>query len=215
MRFLLAEPNPVDVTGNLDATVVATPAYAELLARAYANRPELAELATQRGIYDQLIKITAADAKPRVDFSTNWGPRYLGLQSFSTSGTAWNMGVFATVPIFDGFRTKGRVAQVRSEQATLTLEELKTRENIALEVRRAIDDAAEAAAILAALSSTVQQAEQLMGLAEKGFELGVKTRLDVQDADLNARSARANLAAARRAYQVALINLEWVSGSIK
>jgi HAE1 family hydrophobic/amphiphilic exporter-1 len=125
------------------------------------------------------------------------------------------MGVFATVPLFDGFRTKGRVAQTRSEQASLTLDELKTRENIALEVRRAIDDVREAAAILQALSSTVQQAEQLLGLAEKGFELGVKTRLDVQDADLNVRSARANLAAARRAYQVALINVDWVAGGMK
>ena len=212
LRFLLAEPNPVDVVGTLEATVAPTPAYDALLAQAYASRPELSELSTQRGIYDQLIKIAAAAAKPRVDFNAAWGPRYLGLQSFSSSGLAWNMGVFATVPIFDGFRTKGKVAQTRSEQAQLTLDELKTREGIALEVRRAIDAADEAAAILAALSSTVQQAEQLLMLAEKGFELGVKTRLDVQDADLNVRMARANLASARRDYQVAMVNIAWVGG---
>jgi HAE1 family hydrophobic/amphiphilic exporter-1 len=218
LRFLLAEPNPVDVVGSLEGAAepgaATTPGYDELLARAYASRPEIKELTTQQGIYDQLIKIAASSAKPRVDFSANWGPRYLGLQSFSSSGLAWNMGVFATIPIFDGFRTKGRVAQVRSEQAQLRLDELKVRENIALEVRRAVDAAAEAAAIVASLTSTVTQAEELRGLAEKGFELGVKTRLDVQDADLNLRSARANLAAARRDYQIALVNIAWVSGTI-
>ena len=50
-------------------------------------------------------------------------------------------------------------------------------------------------------------------LAEKGFELGVKTRLDVQDAELNLMSARASLAGAQRDYRVARVNLEWVSGA--
>ena len=214
LRFLLAGQTPVDVIGTLDATVTPLPTYEELLTRAYANRPELAELKAQVGIYDQLIKITTADARPRVDFALNWGPRFVNLSSFGTSGTAWNMGIFATVPLFDGFRTKGRVAQTRSEQAQLRLDDLKTRDSIALDVRRALEAAEAAAAILQALSSTVQQAQQLLTLAEKGFELGVKTRLDVEDADLNFRMANGNLAAARRDYRIALVHLEWVVGTL-
>ena len=214
LRFLLAEQNPVDVVGTLDATVMPLPTYDELLGRAYANRPELSEFRAQIGIYDQLIKITTADARPRVDFALNWGPRFINLSSFGTSGTAWNMGVFATIPLFDGFRTKGRVAKTRSEQASLRIDELKMRDSISLEVRRALEAAEAAAAILQALSSTVQQAQQLLGLAEKGFELGVKTRLDVEDADLNFRLANGNLAAARRDYQIALVHLAWVAGTL-
>jgi HAE1 family hydrophobic/amphiphilic exporter-1 len=214
LRFLLAEQNPVDVIGTLDATIAPSPTYEALLARAYANRPELAELRTQVNIYDQLIKINTADARPRVDFSAMWGPRFMNLSTFSSSGVAWNMGVFATVPLFDGYRTKGRVAQTRSEQSQLKIDELKMRDSISLEVRRALEAAEAAAAILTALSSTVQQAEQLLGLAEKGFELGVKTRLDVEDADLNFRLANGNLAAARRDYRIALVHLEWVVGGL-
>jgi HAE1 family hydrophobic/amphiphilic exporter-1 len=51
-------------------------------------------------------------------------------------------------------------------------------------------------------------------LAEKGFELGVKTRLEVQDAELNASNARLSLARAQRDYRVARVNLEWVSGTL-
>ena len=65
-----------------------------------------------------------------------------------------------------------------------------------------------------ALFATVAQAEKLLFLAEKGFELGVKTRLEVQDAELNLSSARANLARAQRDYNVARVNLEWVAGTL-
>ena len=60
----------------------------------------------------------------------------------------------------------------------------------------------------------MKQAEQLLFLAEKGFELGVKTRLEVQDAELNVSAARANLARAQRDYRVARVNLEWVAGTL-
>ena len=42
----------------------------------------------------------------------------------------------------------------------------------------------------------------------------MKTRLDVQDAELNLQAARANLAAAQRGYRVARVNLDWVAGTL-
>jgi HAE1 family hydrophobic/amphiphilic exporter-1 len=136
----------------------------------------------------------------------------MGLPSISSTGTAWDVGVFATVPIFDGWRTKGQVAQARSNLASANIDELKLREGITLEVRTAVDSAQEAVALLNALTGPVKQAEQLLFLAEKGYELGVKTRLEVQDAEQNVNTARANLAVAQRDYRVARVNLDWVAG---
>ena len=42
----------------------------------------------------------------------------------------------------------------------------------------------------------------------------MKTRLEVQDAEQNLRLARANVAAAQRDYQVARVNLDWVTGTL-
>jgi HAE1 family hydrophobic/amphiphilic exporter-1 len=81
-------------------------------------------------------------------------------------------------------------------------------------VRNALDAVHESSELLAALAGTVKQAERLLFLSEKGFELGVKTRLEVQDAELNVRMARASLATAQRDYRVARVNLDWVSGTI-
>jgi HAE1 family hydrophobic/amphiphilic exporter-1 len=214
LRFLLAEPGEVDVEGTLGATVETAPGYDALLARAMANRPELGQIRSQEGIYRELVTIARAGNKPRVDFSAGWGRKHLSLETLSSAGTNWSAAIFATVPLFDGWRTKGRVAQTRSDLASLTIEEQKLREGISVEVRTAIDALNEATEILAALRGTVEQAERLLFLSEKGYELGVKTRLEVQDAEQNLRQARYNLAAAQRDYQVARVNLDWVAGTL-
>jgi len=84
------------------------PSFDDLLATALKNRPELGEIATTQGIYTELIKIAGSASKPRVDFAADWGKRRMGLKSISSTGTSWDFGVFATVPIFDGWRTKDR-----------------------------------------------------------------------------------------------------------
>ena len=212
LRFLLAEPQEVDVEGALATPVEPVPAYDALLATAFQHRPEIGEINTTQGIYAELIKIAASGNKPRVDFAADWGKRRLGLPSISSTGTAWDFGVYASVPLFNGWRTKGQVAQVRSTLASVDIDELKLREGITLEVRTAVDNAREAVALLDALTGPVTQAEQLLFLAEKGFELGVKTRLEVQDAEQNVNTARANLAVAQRDYRLARVNLDWVAG---
>jgi len=214
LAYLLAETGEIDATGALATPLEAVPTYGELLPKALANRPDLGEIESTRGIYGELVTIAKAGNKPRVDFAAGWGLGWVGLSSVSSSGSLWNAGVYASVPLFDGFRTKGRVAQAQSELARISLDELKLRDGVALQVQAAIDAVREASDVVKALSGTVQQAEKLLMLAEKGFELGVKTRLEVQDAEFNASNARLSLARAQRDYRVSRVNLEWVSGTL-
>jgi HAE1 family hydrophobic/amphiphilic exporter-1 len=214
LRFLLAEAGEVDVTGPLAIGINPPPAYDDVVESALANRPEVGEMQTQLGIYGELVTIAKAGNKPRLDFSGAWGRRSLALRTLSSDGTLWTAGIFATVPLFDGMRTKGRVLQAQTDVARLALDELRLRDAIRLEARTALDAVREASDIVAALGSTLTQAERLLFLAEKGFELGVKTRLEVQDAELNLQTARANLAMAHRDYRVATVTLRWVEGRI-
>jgi len=214
LRFLLAESSPIDVVGALEAPIEAVPAYDQVVSTALANRPEIEEARTQLGIYAELVTIAKAGNKPRLDFTGAWGKRSLALRTLSSDGTTWTAGIFATVPLFDGFRTRGRVMQAETDRVRFSLDELKLRDSISVEAQVAIDAAAEATGIVTALGSTLKQAERLLFLSEKGFELGVKTRLEVQDAELNLSQARVNLALAQRDYRVALVNLAWVMGTL-
>jgi HAE1 family hydrophobic/amphiphilic exporter-1 len=127
-------------------------------------------------------------------------------------GAAWNVGVYLTFPFFDGLKTRGRVAQARSDLRTKQIEEAKLLDAISLEVREAGFALKEAVEIFQAISGTVRQAERLVQMAEKGYEYGVKIRLEVEDAQLNLLQARNNLSKAQRDYRVARVNYEWASG---
>src|SRR5262249_46650921 len=90
LRFLLAEgAADVDAAGALAAPIEAAPTYETVLTQALANRPELAELASQRGIRRELATIAAAGNKPRLDLAVSLGTRSLGVSDLSSRGSTW------------------------------------------------------------------------------------------------------------------------------
>lgn len=89
----------------------------------------------------------------------------------------------------------------------------KLRATIAIEVRTARDAMIEAGAIVAAASRTLEQAQRLLAMAEKGFEFGVKTRIDVDDAQVNLLQAQTFLARGERDYLAARAQFAWATGS--
>ena len=212
-RFLLAEERDLDAAGELATAVAPYPEYEEVLRDALDNRSELLELRRQRSVARELVAIARSRGKPRLDLSAAWGRRSLGVGTIDTNGLTWEAGVYLKVPFFDGMKTRGQVIQARSDLARYGLEEARAREAVAVEVRVAVDAVREAGEIVKALSGTVVQAERVLFMAEKGYELGVKTRLDVEDAQLGVRQARAGLARAQRDYRVALVNVQWVAGT--
>ena len=164
----------------------------------------------------KLLSITNADNKPRLDLRGGAGWHWASLNdpgpALDADGAAWNVGLYLSFPFFDGFRASGKVAQARSDLRTKQIEESKLLDSIALEVRQAEFSCREAAEILKALSSTVKQAERLVQMAEKGYEFGVKIRLEVDDAQLNLLQARSNVARANRDHRVAQVNYLWSMG---
>ena len=215
LRFILGlEGEEVDVEGGLEDPPAPYPQYEEAVQIAWENRPELADQQKRVEIAKELIKIADAGDKPRVDFKAGYGWRELILGADKGNGQAWTAGLFLTFPFFDGLRSRGKVAQAKSDVATLKLDEAKLKDSIALQVREAVNAYREAGEIIKALSGTVKQAERLLFMAEKGYEYGVKTKLDVDDAELNLTLAKSSLARARRDSLVARVTFEWVTGMI-
>jgi HAE1 family hydrophobic/amphiphilic exporter-1 len=214
LRFTLGVgPQPVDVEGALEAAKGApVPTFEEVLASAWKRRPELSELHNRQKIASELVAIADAGDKPRLDLKASTGWQDFESGPFSGDGKTWSGGLFVSWPLFDGMRTRGKVAQAQSDVRTLGIEEARLIDAVSLQARTALDNVAEAAAIASALSGTVAQAERLLALAEKGYEFGVKTRLDVEDAEMNLTAARGNLARARRDELVARTDLRHVMG---
>jgi HAE1 family hydrophobic/amphiphilic exporter-1 len=204
----------VDAVGSLEVPAAAPADYAAAFQAAVANRPELAELRKGRAMSEELVRITRAGNKPRLDLGADLGYRAMDMDGRNGDGTTWSAGLRLTWPVFDGGRTSGAVARRESETRSLGLDEARFLDALALETQTGVDAVREAAAIVEALGGTVTEAERLLALAEKGYELGVKLRLDVDDALLNLLQARAGLARGRHDLLAAQVNLKWLTGEL-
>ena len=85
---------------------------------AWTDRPEAKAIALNERIYEQLIGVAQAEARPRLDFYAQygWSVRQPAQLLRAATSPSWNAGVTLTIPVFDGFRTRGRVAQARAER---------------------------------------------------------------------------------------------------
>ena len=215
LRFFLAlDDEEVDASGVLEPVVSLPVPFDGALKSALANRPELKDSDYRVGVYNELINIASADNKPRLDLKGGAGWHQLEFAGIRNDGPAWNLGLYLSFPFFDGMRTDGKVAQARSELATREIEKQKLLDSIRLEVRTALNDVRESSEIFTALSGTVRQAERLLQMAEKGYELGVKIRLEVDDAQTSLLQAQINRAKAATDYLAARVNLEWTMGRL-
>jgi outer membrane protein len=213
LQFLLGQgAGSVDAAGTLVTHPASLPEYGAALSTALKRRPEVLNQESTLAINEELVTIAKAGNKPSVYLSGLYGKSFASADSYDTDTDAWWAGVFLTFPLFDGFRTKGQVVQAKSNLETSRIDMGRIKESIAIEIQVALDQVREAAEILVALRGTVQQAERLLQMAEKGYEFGVKTRLEVEDAQFNLTASQGNLARASRDYLVALTNLQWVQG---
>jgi HAE1 family hydrophobic/amphiphilic exporter-1 len=202
----------LEVEGTLACDLQASPSYDATFKTALTRRPEMDDLAHRREIAKEVVTVYRAGNKPRLDAQVQYGWADLESGRSREEGMSGLAGIFITWPLFDGLRTQGRVAQAKSDERTLALEEAKLKDSISLEVSQGIKALVENAEIVRGLGETVVQARRLLFMAEKGFEHGVKTRLEVEDAQFNLKQAKGNLARARRDYLVARVTLWWTMG---
>ncbi len=217
LRFLLGiDQEDVDAKGEIKVTPEQPESFEETLSKGIEKRPELLDQILRVGIYEELVNIAATGNKPRLDLRGGGGWRQMELSNpgpvARSDGPAWNVGLYLTFPFFDGFRTSGKVQQARSELKTSQIEKDKLKDSIALEIRTAHYSLNESAEIIKALSGTVNQARRLLDMSEKGYRYGVKTKLDVDDAETNLIRAQYSHIRAMRDYLAAQVNLKWAMG---
>lgn len=212
LALLLDGGAPVTAVGTLDGEVVAPPDEEMAVATARSRRPDLAEADKQVRIADELVTIARTGTKPRLDLRSGADWRRWSDATSDGQGIAWNAGVYFSFPFFDGWRTSGRVTEALSELRDRQLSRDQLADAITRDVRAAVRELRQSGAVATATAGTVEQARRLLALAEKGYEFGVKTRLDVDDAQLNLSRAESNLARARRDYLVARAQLDWAMG---
>ena len=172
------------------AVVPFSAAYDEAVKEAMSARPDLQLLKTNEQVQALLVGVAAGDAKPSVEFNGAYGyavrrPNNLFTQNFAR----WSGSINFKVPLFDGKRTGGRVAQARAERNTVTHQITALENQVRLEVHNALDALALADRTIQASELNVAQARRASEMTEANYKLGAATQLDVVDALQSLRQA--------------------------
>lgn len=214
LNAVMVEPtdNPIEPTDTLE--FVETVAEQRAVSRAaLGNRPEVNAISWSEKIYDEAIGIYKADMQPRLDLNGAFGWSTRDTQNFFESNyKKWSLSVALKVPVFDGWRTAGKVAQARADRARVGQDRVALETLIDLEAKQAVDRLRVAASVFHAAELNVEQARRAQEMIEANYRLGAATTLDVIDAQAALTQAEFNRIEALHAHANARAGLRYVVG---
>ena len=199
MRFAAKAPIPADLEA--------------WMARAENGSPELQSLQSQIEIARQEIEKSKAGHLPTLDAVAQWS------RTNSDSVTSVNykydnkmIGLQLSIPIFSGGYVSSTVRQaVASETRAREMLEA-TRRDLRVRVHREFRGVTEGVLKIAALEQAVRSAETALESNQRSFEAGIRTTLDVLNAEQQKTTALRDLAQARYLYLVSLMRLRSLAG---
>jgi AcrB/AcrD/AcrF family/Outer membrane efflux protein len=146
----------------------------DVVAEAWSNRPEAKAIDLSEKIAEQLIGIAQADLRPSLDLDAGYGWSVRRPEDFFGSKfSKWNVGLTLKIPIFDGFRTAGRVAQARADKAQIAQDRVALENQIRLEAKDGLDRLRVAKSVLDAADLNVSQAQKALDFANQARRDGL------------------------------------------
>jgi outer membrane protein len=205
---------PVRLVTSLD------PAFVEVneaeLARLVMARPILNAAQEAVAMRQEAVKIARADRLPNLMLTGTMGfqgfPDGPMPPGFDNWRKDWSIALALSIPIFDGFRTRGRIDQAQADLKLARVEEAQLREALELQLEGTLAEYRTARAQIQARRQTVNLAERALELAEVRYGSGLSTQLEVSDAALLLDQARVNEVQALFDYVQILAQLERLSG---
>lgn len=165
----------------------------EAVREAWSNRPEAKAIALTEKIREELIGVAKADGRPSLDLNAAYGWSVRKPANFLESDfSKWSASVSLRIPLFDGLRTAGKVAQAKAERGKVAQDRVALENQIRLEAKDAVDRLRVASKVLAAADLNVTQAQKAVDMTQANYALGAASTLDVLDAQAALTLAESN-----------------------
>jgi outer membrane protein TolC len=196
----------------LDRAELESAPLPQLEEEALASRPDLAAM---------LDRIEAARAMQRAARGARWPSVGLGgayeandESAPGTEGTNWSVMLAARWEVFDGGRTRARVAQAGAKlrEAESARELLESR--VGLEVRQAWHGLRAAASRIDTADAAVAMAEESLRVVEDRYRNGLATLVELLEAESALTRAKTRLVAAQRSALTARAALDLATGRL-
>lgn len=169
---------------------------------ALKQRSEIESVKLQRQIASEALSIVRATHRPNLaGFGTfQYMNPFYSVQGWDYD---WKVGFSVNMPLFDGFSTRSKIRQSKSDLAQLDIVDKQVREGIKLEVRQAISDLNLARENIFSQEENVKQAQKALEIAKVQYAEGVITSLEEMDTALALTIAQTNYLQALSDYLVA------------
>ncbi|HEY0971644.1 MAG TPA: TolC family protein [Gemmatimonadales bacterium] len=218
--YSFASPEVADTSVAADARPASGAALDSLMSLAFASRADLEAQETRLRAAEEGIAVARANRLPSVSLSMGYNTAYNSASDLSfmdqfDQRRGGSVGVGVSVPIFDRGATDVATerAQVQADNARLALQDL--RQEVALQVRRAVLDRQATAAQLAAAEAQLRAAELALQSSRERYEVGAATLLELTQARAAQVEAAAALVSARYTYTFQRALLDYYTGELE
>jgi outer membrane protein len=200
----------LSVEGSLTFDSLAVnPAQAEDFA--FQNRSELKQIDEQKKMGRLSLSLAQAGNKPTVAGAVNfmYQKPYYFIDQWKTN---WNVSLALTIPIFDGFLTRSKVREAKSDLKQLDVSENQMKDLIKLQITQAISDLNLAQQNIFSQQDNVNQAKESLRIANVQYQNGVLTNLELLDTEFALTVAETNYLQALSDYIIAKAKFEKAIG---
>lgn len=208
---------------NTLATLAPNPALAapapnsmeEWVKRSRDDNLEVRIRQQSRQIADQEIERARAGHHPTLDLTASYSDsRNQSFGATQIDSKAKVIGLEFALPIYQGGRTSSQVREAVANQEKSRQELENAQRTAALQTRQAYLNVTSTAAQVKALEAALESTQKSLESTQLGLEVGVRTSIDVLNAQQQLTSAKRDLAAARYNFLVSVLNLKAAAGAL-
>lgn len=157
----------------------------EFLMAAYLNQPEMHVKSLGIDVNKWAIQLARSTNRPQVSAGLDYNYRTNNLGDFNHSQGKWNAGFSVSVPIFDGFSSRGRVEAAKARYEESFLDKENTADQIAVDIKKGCLDLRQASSIIDYTKDNIAEAREALKISEVSYDNGEGTNLDILDSQVS------------------------------
>lgn len=204
--------DPITIDGKLDYSAIDVTEDA-FLKEAYNKNPQMILKLLGIDINKWGIEYAKAGWLPQVSTTANYTFESDSIDVLVLPRQSlWNIGVQASIALFDGFATKAKVDQAKAQYNQARLQKEDIADQIAVDIKQACLNMRKAKTVIDSQKDSIVEATEALRLANVRFDNGVGINLDVLDAETSLAQVEQNLAQGIYDYLMAKAQLNRVMG---
>jgi outer membrane protein len=183
---------------------------------AYRNRPDLLSREFDIKMQKELLKVAKSQYYPMINgfYSNTWAKPDPHSMMEIEWGHAWQAGIRASVPVFDGFMRDGEIVAQKARLKQGQIDLIDAEETALFELTKAQLGIENAAEFIESQRLNLTRAEEGLRLAEVGYREGTNTQVEMIDAQAALTTARANHYQAIYSHIVAKLDFQKAMGTL-